>query len=162
MDVAVEAVLFPQDPQRPDHQFRGIIRGAVHAGGEEQPLDVVPAVELDGEVRQLLRGEHGPLRLIAAAVDAVFAVIHAPVGHQHLQKGHASPVGGEGVAAPGDRGGGIADIPRLGPPVPTAGGAGRIVFGRVRQDGELFQNVHLTAGLSAAGHAAGWDARWRR
>ena len=37
------------------------------------------------------------------------------------------------VAAPGDRGGGIADIPRLGPPVPTAGGAGRIVFGRVRQ-----------------------------
>ena len=40
--------------------------------------------------------------------------------------------------------------------------AGRIVFGRVRQDGELFQNVHLTAGLSAAGHAAGWDARWRR
>ena len=162
VDIAVEAVLLPQDPQGPDHQLRGVVRGAVHAGGEEQSLDIIPAVELDGEIRQLLRGEHGPLRFVAAAVDAVFAVIHAPVGQQHLQKGDASAVGGEGVAAPGNGGCGVADVSRPGLPVPAAGGAGRVVLGRVRQDGELFQNVHLTGGRPAAGCDAGPGARWRR
>ena len=57
VDVAVEAVFLPQQPQAADHQLRGVVGAAQHAGGEEQPLDVVPAVELDGEVGQLLRGE---------------------------------------------------------------------------------------------------------
>ena len=85
VNIAVESVGFPQKTQGADHQLRGVVRAAVYAGGEEEPLDIVPAVELDGEIRQLLWGEGGPLGLVAAAVDAVFAVVHAAVGEQHLQ-----------------------------------------------------------------------------
>ena len=48
VDIAVEAAGFPQKPQSADHQFRGVVRTAEHAGGEEQPLNVIPPVEVDG------------------------------------------------------------------------------------------------------------------
>ena len=89
-------------------------------------------------------------RRVAAPVDAVAAVEGTHVGHQHLQQGDAAPVGGKTVAASGDGGGCVADHPGPGAAPHTAGGAGRIVFGRVRQDGQFLQNVHLTLRRAAA------------
>ena len=60
VDIPVEAVLLPQDPQALDHPLGGVVRAAQHAGGEEQPLDIVAAVEADGQLRQLLGREGGP------------------------------------------------------------------------------------------------------
>ena len=158
MDIPVEAILLSQDPQALDHPFGGVIRASQHAGGEEQPLDIVAAVKADGQLRQLPWCEGRPAGIVAAPVDAVLAVEHAAVGHQHLQQGDASPVGGEAVAAAGDRGGGVADHPRPGAAPDAAGGAGCIVFGGVRQDGQLIQQLHA---VTPCGGAAGGDPAGR-
>ena len=142
MDIPIEPVLLPQDAQRPDHLFRGIVRAAQHTAGQEQPLDIVPPVETNGQLRQFPRRERRPPRIVAAPVDAVFTVEGADVGHQHLQQCDAPPISGEAVAAPGDRGGRIADHTGSGAAPHTAGGAGRIILGGIRQDGQLLQNVH--------------------
>ena len=84
MDVAVEAVGLPQKAQCADHQLGGVVRTAVDAGGEEEPLDIVSPVKLNGQVRQFLRSEGCSGRVVAAAVDAVFAVVDAAVGQQNL------------------------------------------------------------------------------
>ena len=140
VDVAVEAVLLPQEPEGLDHGLGGAVGPAPHGGGEEQPLDVVAPVEGDGELRQLPGGEGGPRQVVGAAVDAVGAVVGAAIGQQHLQQGDAPAVGGEGVAAAG--GHGAAQPAGPGGAIQPAGGAGRVVLGRVGQDGQLVQQLH--------------------
>ena len=143
VDIAVEAVPLPKEGQAADHQLRGVVRAAEDPGGEKETLDIIPAVELDGEVRQLLRGKGRPPGVVAPAVDAVFAVAHAAVGQQHLQQRDAAPVGGEGVAAARRGGGGVADIPLFRGPGPAAGGTGGVILGGVGEDGQLLQDVHV-------------------
>ena len=142
VDIAVEPVVIAQKVQAADHPLSSVVRADQHAGGQEQSLDIVPAVKLDGQLRQLLRGEHRPACVVGAAVDAVLAVVDAAVGHQHLQQGHAPPVAGKGVAASGDGGGRVADMPRLMPPLGSAGGTGGVIFGRVGQNGQFLQDIH--------------------
>ncbi len=142
VDIPVEPVVIAQKVQAADHALGGIVRANQHAGGQEQTLDIVPAVKLDGQLRQLLRGEHRPAGIVGTAVDAVFAVVDTAVGHQHLQQGHAPPVAGKGVAASGDGGGRVADMPRLMAPLGSAGGTGSIVFCRVGQNGQFLQDIH--------------------
>ena len=84
------------------------------------------------------------------AVDAVAAVVDAGVGHQHLQQRDAPPVGREAVAAAGDGGGGIADFAGLKAAADAAGGAGGVIFGRIREDGQLLQQIHGSSGAAAA------------
>ena len=145
VDITVEAVLVAQNGEAADHPLGGVVRIFQHPGGEEQPLDVVAAVELDGQLCQLLRRKGGTLHIVAAPVDAVFAVVDAAVGHQHLQQRDAPPVGGESVAAPGQRTGGVADVPLPAAPAGPAGGTGCVILGRVGEDGELFHDVHRPA-----------------
>ena len=62
------------------------------------------------------------------------------VAEQHLQQGDAAPIRGEAVAdAALDR---VADAARAAGPAAPAGGAGHVVFGRVREDGQLLHRVH--------------------
>ena len=84
VDVAVKAVLFPQQPEGLDHGLGGAVGAAPHGGGEEQPLNVVAPVKADGELRQFPGGEGGAGQVVGPAVDAVLAVVDAPVGHQYL------------------------------------------------------------------------------
>ena len=142
VDIAVEAVLLPEEGQGTDHQFRGVVRAAEDPGGEEQPLDIVPPVKLDGQVRQFLRGEGRPPGLVAPAVDTVLAVVYAAVGQQHLEQCDATSIGGEGVAASRQGGGGVADIPLLRGPGSPAGGTGGVILGGVGENGQLLQDVH--------------------
>ena len=145
VDVAVEAVALPQDAQGPDHQLHGVVRTAEDAGGEEEAFDIVAAVELDGELCQLLRGEHGPASVVGPAVDAVLAVVDAVVGQQDLQQRDAAAIGGEAVTAACDGGAGAADIPLPEAPASAAGSAGGVIFCGIRQDAQLLRDIHQYA-----------------
>ena len=143
VDVAPEAVLLAQQPEDGDHPLRGVIRVCQHRRGQEQPLDIVAPVELDGQLRQLPGGEGGPGHVVGAAVDAVLTVIGAHIGHQHLQQRYAPAVGGEAVAAACRQGG--AHPPGPGLPVQPAGGAGGVVLGGVGENRQLIHHIHDTA-----------------
>ena len=154
VDIAVEAVLLPQDPQGADHLFGGVVGIAQHAGGEEQPLNVVPPVKADGQLCQLPRRKRRAARVVAAPVDAVLAVVHAGIAQQHLQQRDAPSVGGKAVAASGDGGGRVADLSRLEFPPDAAGCTGGVILGGVRQDGQLIQKLHWSCrGAAALGTA---------
>ena len=81
VDIPIEPVLLPQDAQRTDHLFGGVVGAAQHAAGEKQSLNIVPPVEADGQLRQLPRRKRGSPRIVAAPVDAVAAVEGTHVGH---------------------------------------------------------------------------------
>ncbi len=53
MDIAAEMVFIPQQPQNGEHPLGGVVGGPQHGAGEEKSLDVVAAVELDGQFCQL-------------------------------------------------------------------------------------------------------------
>ncbi|MPM86404.1 hypothetical protein SDC9_133493 [bioreactor metagenome] len=144
MDIAVEPVCFPQNTQRLDHQLRGVVGTSKDTGGQEKPLDIVSPVKSDGQLRQLLRGKRCPPCVVAAAVDAIFAVVYAPVGQQDLQQRDASPIRRKRVAAARQRGRGVADVSLPVPPPNAGGGAGGIVFCSVRENRQLFQQLHGT------------------
>ena len=98
MDVAAKVMLFPQDA-RDFYQLLHRMVGALHdTRGEEQPLDVVAAVEAQGEVDDLLRRKPRAPHVRALAVDAIVAIEHAVVGEQDLEQGDAPPVRRIGVA----------------------------------------------------------------
>ena len=140
VDIA-EKMIFPtEDAQGLQHELAGVVRVLHHGGGEEEPLDIVPPVKLDGQVGQLPGGEGGPAGVVGHPVDAIGAVIGTGVALQHLQESDAPAVGGKAVAAAAGHGGPQSAGP--GRAVQTGGGAGRVVFGGVGQDGELVQQVH--------------------
>ena len=143
VDIAVEAVLLPQKAQSLDHALGGVVRIAQDAAGEKKTFNIIAAVELDGQLRQLPGREGGTAGVVAAAIDAVFAVVYAAVGHEHLQQGDTTAVSGKAVAAAGHRRGRIADLAGLKAAADAAGCAGGIVFGGVRENGQLFQQIHV-------------------
>ena len=135
VDVAAKAVFAPQQPQDRQHPLGGVVRGAQHRAGQKQPLDVVAAVELHGQLGQLPGRKGGAGDIVGLAVDAVAAVEGAAVGHQHLEQAHTAAIGGKGVAAPRCIAAAHGSGPRrAGSP---AGGAGYVVFGAVGQNGQL-------------------------
>ena len=142
VDISVEPVFLPQQPETFDHLFGCVVRAAKHTRGEEQPLNIIAPVKFNGQFRQLPGRKGGSPCVVRAAIDTVFAVIHAAIGHQNLQQGDTSPVGGKAVAATRYRGGGVADHTRTGAPANAAGGAGCIIFSRIGQDGQLIQQFH--------------------
>ena len=135
MDVAVEAELFPQNAQCFDHQLHRAVRRAQHRAGQEQPLDVVAAVEANGQ-----RGKSGPRAVVGAAVDAVAAIVGAGVGIQHFQQRNAAAVRGKGMADA--RLCAAAQAAVLSGTLHAAGGAGHIIFGAVGQNFQLFRKIH--------------------
>ena len=150
VDIAVKAIFLPQNPQAGDHLLGGIVWVAQHAGGQEQALNIVAAVELHGQLRQLPGRKGGAAGIVGPAIDTVLAVVDTAIGHQHLQQGDAPSVGGKAVAASGDGGGRVADFPGLVTPAHTAGGTGGVILGGVGQYGQLFQRVHISLRSAAA------------
>ena len=84
MDVPVETVFLPQQAQCLNHALHGGVRAAHHRAGQKQPLDVVAAVKANGQFGQFTGREGGAGTVIAAAVDAVAAIVDADVGIQHF------------------------------------------------------------------------------
>ena len=154
VDVTVETILLPQDTQGTDHLFHGVVRIAQYAAGEEQTFYVIPPKEADGQFRQFTGRESGAARIIAAPVDAVLAVVHAGVAHQHLQQRDASPIGRKAVTAAGDGRGGVANHTRSESAAHAAGRTRRVVFGRIRQYRQLVQQLHAFMPCGGAGAPA--------
>ena len=141
VDVAVKAMLQAQAAGHADQLFHGVVGAADDAAGQEQALDAVAPVEVERELHHLGHREAGARDVGADAVDAVLAVVEAEIGQQDLEQRHAAPIGRPAVADA--HAGGRADAARLGRALGTAaGGAGSIVFGGVRQDGEFVLQVH--------------------
>ena len=65
---------------------------------QEEPLDVVTAVEFEREIDEFPGCKGRTRNIVATAVDAVGAVVLASVAEQHLQKRDAPPVGRPRVA----------------------------------------------------------------
>ena len=127
-----------------------------HAGGEKESLDIIAAIEPDGEFCQFPGGECRSGHVVGAAVDAVLAVIYAVIGHEDLQQRDAASIGREAVAAARKGGTGIADHPGAGAAANAAGGTRRIVFGSICQNTQFIQQLHLTsAGDCATGAVLG-------
>ena len=140
MDVPAKAVLVAQDAQRLDHELGRVIRAFYDAGAYEQPFDIVASVERYRQVGQLARGERGARDFVACTIHAVGAVIDADVGHEHLQKRDAAPIGCEAVAAP--CGHCVSQLAAPSPSVHTGGCAGHIVLCGVGEDFQLFDDIH--------------------
>ena len=64
MDVAVEAVFPAQQLQHPAHLFHRVVWVFAHTGAQKQPLDIVPAVKLNGQCGQLLRRKAGARHVV--------------------------------------------------------------------------------------------------
>ena len=138
MNVAVEAVDRAQVAGHAHHAFHRVVGVTDDARGEEQPLDVVAAVEFDGQLGEFVGGEGGPTDVVAAPVDAVGAVEDADVREHDFKQRHAASVRRERVAdAPAC---GVADAVRTMLARHAARCARDVVARRFGQYGELFEH----------------------
>ena len=101
MDVSGEAVVATKRARDADHLLHRLVRRPRHPGRQEQPLDIVALVELDRQRHDLLDAEPRAGGVRRATVDAIGAVVEAPVGQQDFQQRHAAPVRRVGVADAG-------------------------------------------------------------
>ncbi len=142
VDVAGVAVFFAQLPGHLHHLLHGVVRIADDAAGEEQPLDVVALVEVQGERDHLVHAEARAWHIAGHAIDAIGAVVDAEVGQQNLQQRYAAAIGRIAVAdahalgAADTAAGARIALAR------AAGGAGGVVFGGIGQNGQLADGFH--------------------
>ncbi|MNB85455.1 hypothetical protein D3C75_323670 [compost metagenome] len=98
MNITAELILIAQQLKR-GNQLLGRIVGAAHnTGAEEQPLYIITAVELHGNIGDLLRSKGSPPDRVRLTVNAIGAVINAAVGHQHLKQRNAASIRCKAVA----------------------------------------------------------------
>ena len=144
MDVAAEIVGLAQGAGDGYDHFHGVVGVADDAGAEEQPLDVVPFVEIEREFHHLLRRERGAADVAGAAVDAVVAIVDAEVCQQHFQQRDAATVRRVAVADARAAGGADAFSAERVSPDSSRACAGGIVFGGVGEDGEFGVEFHVS------------------
>ena len=97
MYVAIEP-LRAQIFHNPHKPFHSVISVLHHARTQEQPLDVIAAVELHCYLHHLGGCKCGTADIVATAVDTVGAIEDAVVGQHHFQKRDAASVLGKAVA----------------------------------------------------------------
>ena len=149
VDITAKAVLAPQQLQHADHLFHRVVRTAQHRTGEEQPFDVIAAVEPDGQIRQFARRKGGAGHIIGHTVHTVFAVVNAAVAQQHLQQADAPAVSRKGMAQPGGHSAAKAGL--VARPLGAAGCTGHVIFCAVRQDRQFFQHIHARSSVPVYG-----------
>ena len=140
MDVSAKPIFIAQDSQRFDQKLGRVIGAFQNARAYEQSFDVVAPIEGNRQVGKLARGERDASDVVACAVHAVGAVIDADVGHEHLQKRNAAPIGGEAVAA--SRGKGVSQLPAPRPSVDTGRCAGYVVLCGVSENFQFVGDIH--------------------
>ncbi len=107
MDVATEVVdvaqLFGDS-----HKLLHCVIGRLNdARTEEQTLNVIAAIEVEGQGDHFVNGEPSTLNVARDTVDAVKAVVDADVGQKDLEQRHAATV--RGVAVTDAGAGGVPD-----------------------------------------------------
>ena len=101
VNITAEIVVFAQAPGDAQHLFHRVIRITDDAGGQEQALNVVALVEIEGELDHLIRRKTRAPHIAGRAVDAIKALIDAEIGEQNFQQRNAAPVRRIGVADAG-------------------------------------------------------------
>ncbi len=149
VDVATEVMFEPQLARDRDNLLHGVVRAADDAGRQEQPLDIVAAIEVERQLHHFIDGEARALHVGRGAVDAIQAIEVAGIGQQDLEQRDTAAIRRIGVADA--RAFGRADafavsgVALLG----AAGGAGGVIFGGISQDLQLALHVHLSIPLNS-------------
>lgn len=109
---------------------------------KEKPFDIVAAIELHGEVYKLGHRQRGTRQVVAAAVDAVGAVVDAIIGKHHFEQGDTTAVLGKTMAdAPATH-----SVPQhacLAGAHRTTGGARDVILCRLCQYLQFIENVFI-------------------
>src|SRR5688572_22991049 len=84
VDIAAELMLLPEDASDRDELLHRIVRAFDDARGEKQALDIIAAIEGEGELHDFLRREARATDVRALPIDAIVAVEDAAVRQQDL------------------------------------------------------------------------------
>ena len=129
MNITLKMIFCPQFIQSLIQKLHGNIRTDHNSGTQKQSLDIIAPIKSDGQITDLLRSKGSPRNVIAPAVDAVFAVIDAFVGHQDFQKRNTASIRTEAVTDAGFDA--VANPLPVIPAVYTAGCTCHIIFCRI-------------------------------
>jgi hypothetical protein len=140
MDVSVEPLL-AQHADGAYQAIHGVVWRSHQPGTQKQAFDVIASIKIDGQRDNVAGGERGAGNVVAAAVDAISAIVNAVIGVEDFEQADAAAVQGVGVADP--RRGGIAQAPTTVGAAAAAGRAGDIVFGRIGQNGQFLFELHI-------------------
>ena len=156
VDVAAEPVFGAELAGDRDQLLHGVFRGLDDAGTEEEALDVVAFIEVEGQVDDFVDGEAGAGRVARNAVDAVHAVEDAEVGEEDLEQRDAAAIGRVAVA---DAVRAVADA-AVGAFAGGAGtGTGGVVFRGVGKDAEFTLDIHRVFPLDVPNERRGGERR---
>ncbi len=144
MDVAAEVMILAQALRHPHDLFHGVVGAADNAGREKQTLDIIAAIEVERQFDGFLDRKSCPLHVRGGAIDAVKAIVVAGIGEQDFQERNAASVRRIGMtnSHPGigrSHAFAVAAVPRFG----STGGAGGVVLGGIRQNGQFLLHIHL-------------------
>ena len=92
VDVAIEVMHRPQVLGYRHQTLHRVVRIPHHPTAQEQPLDVVPSIELHHYLLQLMHRQRCPLDIVTPSVDAVGTIIHAVVRQHHFQQRDATSI----------------------------------------------------------------------
>ena len=142
MDISVETMDSTEvlgDTHQTLHRVIGI---AHHPTAQEKPFDVVAAIKLHGEVHKLGHRQRGTRQVVAAAVDAVGAVVDAIIGKHHFEQGNAPTVLGKAVTdTPTAHS--VPQHTRLAGAHRTTGGTRDVILCRLCQYLQFIENVFI-------------------
>ena len=140
MDISTKPVMIAQQLQRTNHKLGGMVGRTDDARAEEQPFDIVTAIKRHSKIGQLFRRERRTRHFVAATINAIRAIVHAYVGHEHFEQRDATPIGRKAMAASSAER--VADITGLRAALQPRRCTGDIVFRRIGKDLQLLLHIH--------------------
>jgi len=85
MNVTVEFMDGTQFFYYPHHALHRVIGIVNHPGTQEKSFDIIAAIKLDGKFHQFADAESSSTQIIAAAVDAIGAIVNAVIGEHNFE-----------------------------------------------------------------------------
>jgi hypothetical protein len=122
------------------HRVVGVFK---NARAQEQPFNIIAAVEIDSQVDHLLHGKSSALNIIALARNAIGAIKYAVIGKQYFEQRNTPPILGIAMANA------VAGIPQtliMVLALAPARSARHIILGRISQYAQFFHypfRIHI-------------------
>lgn len=98
MNIAIKVMLLAQGFRHAHQALHGVIRALENTRAEKQPLNIIAAIEINGEINHLLYRKRRATHIITAPAHTIGAVIDTVIGKQDFQQGNAAAVLGITVA----------------------------------------------------------------
>ena len=145
MNIPAKKILPPKLQKRLIQQLHRIIRTLYNPRTQKKPLNIIPPIELHGQLTDLIRRKRCPRHIIGPPVQAILTVKNTLIGKQNLQKRNTPPVCRKAVTDPR-----LHTIPNPIPGISSghpAGCTGYIILCRIRQNPQLLHNGHIRPSL---------------